>query len=220
MGARRPSAGQRSDLSLRNGGCVNMSPTPIDLSKYKHTYHSERSRIVQALWFFVGLPLLRCQALPSSSFRRALLRLFGAKIGTGVVIKPGVRVKYPWLLRVGNHCWIGEDCWIDNLSLVYLGSSVCLSQGVYLCTGNHDWSDPAFGLTVGPIHIHDGAWICARAIIGPGTRIGEGAVLTAGSVATKSVQPYTIQAGNPAAPFGSRRLKADVTSGCSAAAAR
>lgn len=190
-----------------------MNATPINLSKYKHTYRSERSVIVRALWFFVGLPLLRCQALPSSSFRRWLLRLFGAEIGNAVVIKPGVRVKYPWLFRAGDHCWIGEEAWIDNLSLVDIGNNVCISQGAYLCTGNHDWADPAFGLTVRPIYIHDGAWICARAIVGPGANIGEGAVLTAGSVATKSIQPYAIHAGNPAAPFGWRRLNVEISTG-------
>jgi putative colanic acid biosynthesis acetyltransferase WcaF len=189
-----------------------MSRTPIDLSKYKHTYRSERSSIVRALWFFVGLPVLRCQVLPSSAFRRWLLRLFGAEIGAAAVIKPGVRVKYPWLLRVGDHCWIGEDCWIDNLALVYLGNNVCVSQGVYFCTGNHDWSDPSFGLTVRPIYVHDGAWICARVIVGPGTRIGEGAVLATGAVATRSVPPYAVHAGNPAAPFGTRKLGDEIRS--------
>jgi len=197
-----------------------MSPTPIDLSSYKHTYRSGRSAIVRALWFFAGLPLLRCQALPSSAFRRWLLRLFGAEIGRAVIIKPGVRVKYPWLLRVGDHCWIGEDCWIDNLSLVCIGNHVCVSQGVYLCTGNHDWSDPAFGLIVRPIHVHDGAWLCARAIIGPGARIGEGAVLTAGSVATKSLEPYSVYAGNPATQFAHRTINAGITDGSPLAAAR
>jgi putative colanic acid biosynthesis acetyltransferase WcaF len=210
MDTGRPPTGERSDLSLRKNRCVNMSSTPIDLSTYRHTYHSERSGIVRAMWFFVGLPLLRCQAIPSSAFRRGLLRLFGAEIGTAVVIKPGVRVKYPWLLRVGDHCWIGEDCWIDNLSFVYLGNHVCVSQGVYFCTGNHDWSDPSFGLTVRPIYVNDGAWICARAIVGPGTRIGEGAVLAAGAVATNNVPPYAVHAGNPAALLATRVLNGPV----------
>jgi putative colanic acid biosynthesis acetyltransferase WcaF len=182
----------------------------IDLSKYQHNYHSGRSSIVRVLWFLAGLPLLRCQLLPFSSVRRGLLRLFGAEIGTGVVIKPGVRVKYPWLLRVGDHCWLGEDCWIDNLSLVTLGDNVCVSQGAYLCTGSHDWSEPSFGLIVRPIYIHDGAWICARAVIGPGTMIGEGAVVAAGAVATKSIPPYAVHAGNPAAPHSRRILASEV----------
>jgi len=184
-----------------------MSPALMDLSKYRSSYRSEKSGVVRALWFFVGLPLLRCQLLPSSSIRARLLRLFGAEIGTGVVIKPGVRVKYPWLLSVGDHTWIGEDCWIDNLGPVQFGNNVCVSQGTYFCTGNHDWSDVAFGLIVLPIHVHDGAWICARATVLPGVTIGEGAILAAASVATKNIPAFAIHAGNPASFVNSRRLK-------------
>lgn len=179
----------------------------VDLSSYQHTYRTGRSPMVCALWFFLGLPLLRCSLIPSSKFRGWLLRLFGARIGAGLVIKPGARVKYPWLLHAGNHCWIGEDCWIDNLAVVDLGSNVCVSQGAYLCTGNHDWTDPAFGLMVGPISIRDGAWIGARALIGPGTVVGEGAVVAAGAVATKSVPSYAVYAGNPAVFVGMRNLR-------------
>jgi putative colanic acid biosynthesis acetyltransferase WcaF len=145
--------------------------------------------------------------VPSSGFRRWLLRLFGARIGIGVVIKPGARVKYPWLLRLGNHCWIGEDCWIDNLAPVHIGSNVCVSQGAYLCTGSHDWSDPVFGLITRPISVRDGAWICARAFVGPGVEVGEGAVVAAGAVATKNIPPYAVYAGNPAVQTGERKLK-------------
>lgn len=201
MGAGRPTTGQRDGFQGDP-----MKDMRVDLSQYHHTYRAGRSPIVCSLWFFIGLPLLRCSLIPSSGFRRWLLRLFGAEIGAGAVIKPGVRVKYPWLLRVGEHCWIGEDCWIDNLALVNLGSHVCLSQGAYLCTGSHDWSDPAFALIVGQIQVQDGAWICARAFVGPGAVIGEGAVVAAGAVATKSVPPYAVHAGNPAVRVGARKV--------------
>ena len=69
------------------------------------------------------------------------------------MVKPGVRVKYPWRLRVGDHAWLGEDCWIDNLADVQIGAHACISQAAYLCTGNHDWADPAFALILGPITI-------------------------------------------------------------------
>jgi len=183
-----------------------MYATRVDLSLYKHTYRPEQSRLVQALWFFAGLPLLRCSFLPGSGLRCRLLRLFGAEIGKGVVIKPGVRVKYPWLLKVGDHTWIGEDCWIDNLSAVHLGDHVCVSQGAYFCTGNHDWSDPAFALMVRPILVNDGAWICARAMVLPGVTVGAAAILAAGSVATKNIPPFAIHAGNPAAYVGVRKI--------------
>ncbi len=161
-------------------------------------YRPGRSRLWQTAWFFLGLPLLRCSFLPGSGWRVRLLRGFGAHIGEGVVIKPGARVKYPWRLKVGNNCWIGEDCWIDNLATVELGHDVCLSQGSYLCTGNHDWSDPAFGLMLGPIALGNGSWVGARAVLAPGVSLGEGAVAAAGSVIAKSLPAWSVYAGNPA----------------------
>jgi putative colanic acid biosynthesis acetyltransferase WcaF len=169
-----------------------------DLSAFDNSWYTPgRSRFVQALWFFLGAPLLACRIIPSSRFRAALLRLFGARIGGGAVIKPGVRVKYPWLLWAGDHCWIGEDAWIDNLAPVTLGSHVCISQGAYLCTGNHDWSDPAFGLMAQPIVLDSGAWVGARSVICPGVSLGESAIAVAGSVIAKDIPPHEIHAGNP-----------------------
>ncbi len=181
---------------------------PVDLSRFNNPWYSPgRSRWVQFAWFFAGLPLLRAAWLPSSSFRRALLRTFGAKIGRNVVIKPGARVKYPWLLEVGDWSWIGEDAWIDNLAPVRIGSSACLSQGAYLCTGNHDWTDPAFGLIIRPIVIGDGAWIGAKSVVCPGVEVGPGAVAAAGSIVTKDLKSYFIYAGNPAQPVKKRVLE-------------
>jgi putative colanic acid biosynthesis acetyltransferase WcaF len=180
----------------------------VDLSQFRNEwYHPGRSRLVQTAWFFLGAPLLRMAVFPLSGVRCRLLRLFGARIGCGVVIKPGVRVKYPWLLSCGDHCWFGEDCWIDNLAPVHLGNSVCISQGAYLCTGNHDWSDPAFALIVRQILIEDGAWIGARAVVGPGTQIGECAVVTAGSVVARRIPAFEIHGGNPAVFLRKRQIK-------------
>jgi putative colanic acid biosynthesis acetyltransferase WcaF len=154
--------------------------------------------MVQALWFFVGAPVVRSSLLPSSWLRRVVLRCFGAKVGRRVVLKPGVRIKYPWLLSIGDFSWIGEDAWIDNLVEVKIGANVCISQAAYLCTGNHDWSDPAFALRVGPLELEDGCWIGTHALLCPGTRIGQCGVAAAGSVVTQSIPPFEIHAGNPA----------------------
>lgn len=171
----------------------------IDLSRFQNSFcHPASSWFTRALWFAIGLPLLRCSVLPSSSFRRSLLRLFGAEIGRAAVIKPGFRVKYPWNLKAGKNCWFGEDTWIDNLAMVSMGDNVCISQGAYLCTGNHDWADPAFGLIIRPIRIQDGAWVGARASVAPGVVIGEGAVVGLGAVVTNAVPPFEIHGGNPA----------------------
>ena len=173
-------------------------PQP-DFSLYDNKWYSSgRSRLVEALWFFFGLPLLRSRLLPFSSFRSSILRCFGATVARKVVLKPGIRVKYPWLLSLGAHSWIGEDVWIDNLVPVTIGANVCVSQGAYLCTGNHDWSDPAFGLQVQPVVLKDGSWVGARAVICPGVRIEECGVAAAGSVVTNSIPAYEIHAGNPA----------------------
>ena len=161
-------------------------------------YRAGRSRPIQALWFFLGLPMLRCPLVISSAFRRGLLRLFGAQVGRGVVIKPGVRVKFPWRLSIGDHSWIGEDAWIDNLADVSIGGSVCISQGAYLCCGNHDWSDPAFALIARPIVLRDGAWVGARSVLCPGVTLGECAIVAAGSVVSADVPAFEIHAGNPA----------------------
>lgn len=150
-----------------------------------------RSRLVEGVWALFDLVLVR-SGLPGSSWRRALLRLFGAKIGDGVVIKARVAVKFPWRLEIGAHSWIGEGAWIDNLALVSIGAHVCVSQGAYLCTGSHDWSRPAFDLVTKPIRIEDSAWICAKAVIGPGVTIGRGAVVGLGAVATRDVPQWRI----------------------------
>ncbi len=162
---------------------------------------------VEALWFFIGLPLLRSSLIPFPEFRSFLLRLFGAKVGKKVHWKPGLRVKFPWYLEVGDYCWPGEDLWIDNLAPVTIGSHVCLSQGVYLCTGNHDWSLTNMKLFRKPIVCERGSWVGAKAVVCPGVVIGEGAIITAGSVASKSVPPYEIHAGNPAVFVRRRVLK-------------
>ena len=171
-------------------------------------YRPGRSRFWQIAWFFAGLPLLRCSMLPSSRLRVWLLRLFGAEVGARAVIKPGVRVKYPWRLKLGSDCWLGEDCWIDNLADVRLGDNVCISQGAYLCTGNHDWSDPRFGLSVEPIWLGDGSWVGAKAFIAPAVILGEGAVAAAASVVLRSIPDFEIFAGNPAVFIRRRRISA------------
>ena len=108
-------------------------------------------------------------------------------------------MKYPWHLKVGDHTWIGERAWIDNLTTVRLGSNVCLSQDCYICTGNHNWSDPSFGLIVRPVELGAGSWAAARSTLMPGVVLGEGAIAGAGSVITRSVPPWEVHSGNPAA---------------------
>jgi putative colanic acid biosynthesis acetyltransferase WcaF len=168
-------------------------------------YRPGRNKVIQIAWYFLGLSFLRSSLFPFSGPKRFVLRLFGAKVGTGVVIKPGVRVKYPWRLSIGDHAWIGEDAWIDNLADVEIENNVCVSQGVYFCTGNHDWSDPAFGLKIASIKLGSGCWIGARTVLLPGISVGAGGVAVAGSVVFTNIPDWEIHGGNPAV-FRRRRI--------------
>jgi putative colanic acid biosynthesis acetyltransferase WcaF len=157
-------------------------------------------RIVEGLFFDSWLP--------GSGWRLWLLRVFGASLGRGVIVKPHVRVKFPWKLKIGNHSWIGEDVWIDNLDWVDIGSHCCVSQGAYLCTGSHRWDSDTFDLDTGSIVIADRCWIGAMTRIAPNARMGEGAVATMGSVVIGEMPAWMVCSGNPAQPVKARR-KAD-----------
>jgi len=139
-----------------------------------------------------------------SSLKRALLRFFGASIGSGVVIKPRVNVHFPWRLKMGAHSWIGEEVFILNFDPVRIGNQACVSQRAFLCTGNHDFRDEKFSFRSAPISIGDGAWVGASVFVGPGVEIGEEAVVTAGSVVLKSLPAARICSGNPAAAGAAR----------------
>ena len=172
-------------------------------------YKPGRSVFIRLVWLFISVLFVQCSWNPVSSIRVMLLRLFGARIGKNVTIKPGVHVKYPWFLQVGNSVWIGEKVWIDNLTHVTIGDHVCLSQGAFLLTGNHDYTRSTFDLMVKPIELKEGVWIGAKSIVCPGVVCQSHAVLTAGSVARNELQSYSINSGNPALPIKERVIKSE-----------
>ena len=176
----------------------------LDLYRTPPGWHPGASLLTLILWFCLGAPLLRCRSLPGSTWRVLLLRSFGAQIGSYCVMKPGVRVKYPWSLQMGDACWLGEDAWLDNIASITLGDRVCISQGAYLCTGNHDFRSPGFELRLGPITIGSDAWIAACTVLAPGTNMGPGAVVALGAVVSGTVEPGSIVRGNPAVVVGHR----------------
>jgi putative colanic acid biosynthesis acetyltransferase WcaF len=177
----------------------------VDLSRYS-VGHFDRGAGAwwEALWLVVNLLLFQLCPLKLSALKCAVLRLFGAKIGRGVSIKPQVKITFPWKLTLGNHVWLGEECWLLNLEHITIGDNVCISQRAFLCTGNHNYKSPVFDLIVQPIQIEEGAWIGANALVGPGVKVGSHAVLTAGSVATDDLQPFGIYRGYPALLFKQR----------------
>ena len=156
-----------------------------------------RPRWVEVCWRAVE-GLFFNSWLPGSGWRVWLLRLFGAQVGNGVVIKPHVRVKFPWKLIIGDHTWIGESVWIDNLAEVRIGSNCCISQGAYFCTGSHRWDRETFELETKPIVIEDECWVGAKTQIAPGVVMQSGAVLTLGSIASSNMAGGSIHTGMPA----------------------
>jgi putative colanic acid biosynthesis acetyltransferase WcaF len=167
-------------------------------------YTPGRSAVIRGLWYVVSLIVFQSGWFPFYGVKRWLLRAFGATIGRAVVIKPHVRIKFPWRCQIGNDCWIGEDVWIDNLATVRIANDVCLSQGVYLCTGSHDHQSVSFDLIVKPIVIEEQAWIAARSVVLQAVTIGRGAVVAAGSVVTGDVPAALIVGGSPCRVIGER----------------
>ena len=176
-----------------------------DLSSYdNHPFYPGGNSLKRLLWYYLNELFFKTGLLPVNSFKTALLRLFGAKVGKGVTIKPGVNIKYPWNLVIGHYTWIGENVWIDCLVPVIIGSNVCLSQGAVLLTGNHNYKKTSFDLITAGLVLEEGVWIGACSLVNPGVTASSHSVLTSGSVANKNMEAYSIYQGNPAVKIRSR----------------
>lgn len=179
-----------------------------DLSSYDNSWFSPKASFVKrTVWHFTNHLIFNHGLFPFSSLKILILKLFGAKVGKGVHIKPSVNIKYPWLLEIGNYSWIGELVWIDNLTNVKIGENVCLSQGTMLLTGNHNFKSPTFDLMIGKINLEDGVWIGAKAVVCPGVTCYPHSILSVKSVATKNLDSYGIYQGNPAVKIKERVIE-------------
>ena len=181
------------------GSYQNSNMDKTDLSRYDNSwYNPQASWLKRTFWYFTNNLIFTHGFIPFSSIKVFILRLFGARIGKGINIKPTVNIKYPWLLKLGDHVWIGEEVWIDNLTNVWIGDNVCLSQGAMLLTGNHNFRKSSFDLMVDKIVLEEGVWIGAKAVVCPGITCHSHSVLSVNSVATKNLDPFSIYQGNPA----------------------
>jgi putative colanic acid biosynthesis acetyltransferase WcaF len=178
-----------------------------ELKEFDNTSYQPGSMAKRSLWYVANVLFFNTYVPFPNSLKRMLLRIFGAKIGKGVILKPKVNIKYPWMLGVGSHSWIGEGVWIDNLGHVEIGANCCLSQGVMLLCGNHNFSVSSFDLIVGDITLEEGVWLGAKSIVTPGVTCGSHSILTVGSVASKSLEAYSINRGNPAEKIKSRVIE-------------
>lgn len=179
----------------------------VKLSSFDGSNFDKGAGFLKAtLWYFVNALIVRASWCPFMGVKIRLLRLFGAKIGKGLVIKNNVTVKSPWNLVIGDDCWIGEWAWIDNLDKVTIGSDVCISQGALLLTGNHDYTDPSMPYRNAPVVVEDGAWVGANATVCPGVTVRRNAILTVGGVATRDLEAGGIYQGVPAVKIRERKI--------------
>lgn len=171
----------------------------VDLLHYTPGKFDRGAGVVkEVFWLVVSLVLFRLCPFSFSALKCWVLRALGAKVGRNVTIKPQVKITFPWKLAVGDHVWLGEECWLLNLERIVIGNHVCISQRAVLCTGSHNYKRTTFDLIIKPITLADGAWVGAGCWVGPGVTIGSHAVLALGSVATQNLAAAGIYRGNPA----------------------
>lgn len=180
----------------------------IDLSKFDNSWYNPGGSIFKRmLWYFINILFFQSPLNPFIGLKVFLLRLFGARVGKNLCIKPSVNIKYPWRLSIGDNVWIGENVWIDNLADVIIEDNVCISQGAMLLCGNHNYKKSSFDLLIGKIVIESGAWVGARTTLCPGVTLHEGAILTVGSIATGNLDSLGIYQGVPAVKIRDRNIE-------------
>lgn len=185
-----------------------LDDTPlVDLRKYDQS-NFDRGR---SSWFVLLWWLVQAVAFPISphnfnGFRCFVLRLFGAKIGKGVLIRPTARFTYPWKVEIGDYSWIGDDVVLYSLEQIRIGCHCVISQKSYLCTGSHDIQDSAFGLKTAGISLGNGVWIATDCFIAPGVQIGANAVIGARSSVFSNIPAQQVCWGTPAHPRYLRQI--------------
>lgn len=185
-----------------------MTEIKTDLSKFNNNWYKPgKNIIVRGLWYMTNAIFFISPLFPFSGIKKILLKIYGARIGKGVVIKPAVNIKYPWRLKIGDNTWIGERVWIDNLDNVIIGKNVSISQGALLLCGNHNFKKSTFDLMIGKITIEDGAWIGAKTIVTGGVTCKSHSILTVGSIASKDLEENGIYKGNPAEFVKQRKIE-------------
>jgi putative colanic acid biosynthesis acetyltransferase WcaF len=166
--------------------------------------YTPREQWLRVLWTF-GIWLIRLSPRPMFAWRRAVLRLFGARVGRDVHVYAGTHIVMPWNVELGDWASIGDEALVYSLGRVRIGAHATVSYRAHLCAGTHDFDDSTLPLLKPPIDIREGAWIGTEAFIGPGVVVGAGALVGARAVVTKDVAERDIVAGNPARVIGRRR---------------
>ncbi|SDT59516.1 putative colanic acid biosynthesis acetyltransferase [Bradyrhizobium canariense] len=164
-----------------------------------------RSAPIVLLWQLVQSTLFGLSPQPFYAWRRALLRLFGAKIGRKVLLRPTARITFPWKVQIGDFSWIGDHVELYSLEKISIGCHSVVSQRSYLCTGSHDMDDITFAYLTAPITIGDQVWIASDVFVAPGVTIGRGAVVGTRSTVFSDVAAEFVAFGQPAQAKRRRR---------------
>jgi len=177
----------------------------MKLSQFSNTtLPSFRIKIKYGLWLIISNYIFLTNIPFPNSIKVYILKLFGAKIGKNTVIKPFVKIKFPWFLNLNDYVWLGENVWIDNLSLVSIGSNVCISQNSIILTGNHNYKVDSFDLMTKPIVVEDEVWIGANCFITNGITLKKKSVILVSSTIIQSTEEGGIYKGNPAVKLKNR----------------
>ncbi len=179
-------------------------PSPAG-DPYLRPSFSLGNRLRRTAWHLCWLFLYRPSPRPLHVWRALLLRTFGATLGPNCHFYPASKIWAPWNLHCADQVTAGDEAEIYNPAPIRLGSHAIVSQGAYLCGATHDYDDAAFPLVAYAMHIGAYAWICARACVGPGVNVGEGAVLGLGAVASRDLDAWGIYAGSPAVKVKERK---------------
>ena len=168
--------------------------------------HSAANKAGRLLWQAAWLLLFRPVPWFWQAPRRAVLRLFGARIGRGAQIMPSVRIWAPWNLVLGAHATVSHGVDLYNVDRIEIGAHATVSQRAFLCTATHDIDHPHMPLKTAPIRIGDGAWICAETYVHPGVTVGVDAVAGVRAVVLHDVPPGQVVGGNPAKSIRQRKI--------------
>ena len=155
------------------------------LSEYQEPKLYKKNIIKFIFWELISF-LYFNTPIPGSKLRVIILKLLGCVVGKNCIIKPNVKIKYPWKLNIGNSSWIGENVWIDNIATVTIGNNTCISQGTYICSATHNF-EKNFELLLQPVVIGDNCWIAAKCIVGPKSNVPNGTFLKMGRKFTSSI---------------------------------
>lgn len=173
-------------------------PPWVDLRTYDSSnLQRGRSQWYVMIWWFVQAIAFPLSLHNGNRFRSWLLRLFGAEIGQGVIIRPSARFTFPWKVKIGDYSWIGDQVVFYSIDQINVGCHSVISQKSYLCTGSHDPETRSFALITAPINIGNGVWVATDCFIAAGVEIGSNSVIGARSSLFKSIPAEQIAWGSP-----------------------